>query len=177
MLPEMLALMLSSPWVRLARVARPERLACLLGLLLGFPVGGLAHTDAYLDTQQSPHGGQVRMAGPMHLELVVKATAVEVFVTDHAGAPLPTQNGKALVRTGPDGAGTVLHPAGANRFAGSLAKLPLPDAEFTLFVRLAGEEAQSARYSLRVPEAGSKASAAPQPRSSPEEKPHAHHAQ
>jgi len=157
-------------------VARREILPLLLGLTLGFPSAGLAHTDAYLDALPSPHGGQVRMAGPMHLELVVKATAVEVYVTDHAGAPRPTQDGKALLRTGPDGVGTELRPAGANRFAGTLAK-PVPvDAAFTLFVRLPGEDAQSARFSPRATDAAANASNVPQPQSSPEEKAHAHHA-
>jgi len=30
-----------------------------------------AHTDEYLDTQKAPHGGQLRMAGIYHFELVV----------------------------------------------------------------------------------------------------------
>ena len=31
-----------------------------------------AHTDEALDAMSSPHGGQVRAAGPYHLELVAK---------------------------------------------------------------------------------------------------------
>jgi len=143
---------------------------------LGFTSDSLAHSDAYLDALPSPHGGQVRMAGPMHLELVVKETAVEVYVTDHAGAPRPTQDGKALLRTASDEAGTELRPVGANRFVGTLATPSPPEAEFTLFVRLPGEDAQSARFSPKATDAGSKAPNSPQPPASPEEKAHAHHA-
>jgi len=57
-----------------------------------------AHDDAYLDTQQAPHGGQLRMAGAYHLELVVdKSTPqaadkpVVVYVTDHAGQKVSTE--------------------------------------------------------------------------------------
>ena len=57
-----------------------------------------AHDDAYLDTQQAPNGGQLRMAGVYHLELVVdKSTPqaadkpVVVYVTDHAGQKVSTE--------------------------------------------------------------------------------------
>jgi hypothetical protein len=57
----------------------------------------LAHTDEYLDTQKAPNGGQLRMAGVYHFELVVakdskeaKDNAVVVYVTDHAGAKIAT---------------------------------------------------------------------------------------
>ncbi len=32
--------------------------------------GAKAHDDAYLDTVKAPHGGQLRMAGVHHFELV-----------------------------------------------------------------------------------------------------------
>ena len=176
MSPGMFAPMRSSLLVALARLARQGILACGLALALGFPVDGLAHSDSYLDTLPSPHGGQVRMAGPLHLDLVVQATAVEVYVTDHAGSPRATHDGTALLRIGPDGDGIKLQPAGANRFAGTLAKPLSPDAEFTLFVRLSGEDAQSARFSPHTAAVSSKTPTARQPRSSSEEKAHAHHA-
>ena len=57
----------------------------------------LAHSDEVLDTQKAPNGGQLRMAGAYHFELVVakdskeaKDNSVLVYVTDHAGARIPT---------------------------------------------------------------------------------------
>jgi hypothetical protein len=69
----------------------------------------LAHTDDVLDTQKAPNGGQLRMAGVYHYELVVakdskdaKDNAVVVYVTDHAGTKVPTggANGTATILAG-----------------------------------------------------------------------------
>ena len=39
-------------------------------LAVSLPAG--AHTEEYFDSIDAPHGGQMRMAGPYHLELVAK---------------------------------------------------------------------------------------------------------
>lgn len=44
-----------------------------------------AHTDEMLDQLKSPHGGQTRMAGAYHLEIVVSNNSIDLYVTDHAG--------------------------------------------------------------------------------------------
>lgn len=50
-----------------------------------------AHGNEHLDTVAAPHGGQLRMAGIYHLELVMPAQkaaaeqAVTIYITDHAG--------------------------------------------------------------------------------------------
>lgn len=69
----------------------------LIALTLVAPV--LAHDDATLDAQSSPHGGQVRMAGPYHYELVVGEGVLQVYLTDHAGQRVPSQgvHGNAVV--------------------------------------------------------------------------------
>jgi hypothetical protein len=59
-----------------------------------------AHTDAFLDTQPSPHGGQVRMTDSYHFELVVKDKDLTVYVMDHG-------NG-AVASAGMTGTATVL---------------------------------------------------------------------
>ena len=56
-----------------------------------------AHTDAYFDKVATPHGGQIRMAGPYHLELVVGAELVTLYVTDHSDQPIDTTGGSAKV--------------------------------------------------------------------------------
>ena len=67
-------------------------LATLLTALFA-STGALAHTDDYLDTQKHANGGQMRMAGALHFELVVakdnkaaKESPLIVYVTDHADA-------------------------------------------------------------------------------------------
>ena len=64
-----------------------KSLAVCVVVFLGSPA--LAHDDAYLDTLKAPHGGQLRMAGPNHYELVVvknsktvRENPIVVYVTD-----------------------------------------------------------------------------------------------
>lgn len=63
-----------------------------------------AHDDATLDARSAPHGGQVRMAGSYHLELVLDPAArgdrpagVQVYVTDHAEQTAVTSGMKATL--------------------------------------------------------------------------------
>jgi hypothetical protein len=50
----------------------------------------LAHTDEYLDSQPTPHGGQMRMTDAYHLELVVKDKELTVYVMDHGNEAQPS---------------------------------------------------------------------------------------
>ena len=53
-----------------------------------------AHTDASLDAMPSPHGGQVRAAGPYHLELIAKDGDLVLHVTDHSWQAMKTDGGE-----------------------------------------------------------------------------------
>ena len=55
--------------------------AILLGMAITLPTW--AHTDDYLDTLTTAHGGQLRMAGPYHLELVAKDKEMVLYVTKY----------------------------------------------------------------------------------------------
>ncbi|MCX7219189.1 MAG: hypothetical protein NTY70_09705, partial [Burkholderiales bacterium] len=62
----------------------------------------LAHDDAYLDTMKSENGGQLRMAGIYHFELLMvkdsknaKDNQLLVYVTDHAGTKIPSAGASA----------------------------------------------------------------------------------
>ena len=50
----------------------------VMSLALTVPAG--AHTDEYFESVQAPHGGQLRMTGPYHMELLAKDGAVPVVV-------------------------------------------------------------------------------------------------
>ena len=50
----------------------------------------LAHTDEFLDSQPTPHGGQMRMTDAYHLELVVKDKELTVYVMDHGNQAQPS---------------------------------------------------------------------------------------
>ena len=127
--------------------------AVLLGMAITLPTW--AHTDDYLDTLTTAHGGQLRMAGPYHLELVAKDKEMVLYVTDHGDNPVKTEGGtaKATIQIGKGKAATTvkLEPAGENQMKG-LGEFTLkPASVIVVFVKLAGEEAQSARFTPLKP--------------------------
>jgi len=124
-------------------------------LFVIFTGGALAHTDEYLDTQQAPNGGQLRMAGVYHFELVVakdskeaKENPVVVYVTDHAGTKVPTTGAKGTVTilAGKAKATVNLAPDGDNRLKGSGTYASTPDMKAVVSVTLPGKNAEQARF-------------------------------
>jgi len=123
----------------------------------------LAHSDEYLDTQQAPNGGQLRMAGVYHFELVVtkdskeaKNNPVIVYVTDHAGTKVPTAGAKGTVTilAGKAKATVNLAPDGDNRLKGTGTYASTSDMKAVVSVTLAGKAAEQARFTpLAMPKA------------------------
>lgn len=114
-----------------------------------------AHTDEVLDTQAAPHGGQLRMAGVYHFELVVakdskepKDNPVTVYVTDHAGAKVPTAgaSGTVTLLGGKTKATIKLAPDGDNRLKGTGSYASVPDLKAIVSVTMAGKPAEQARF-------------------------------
>ena len=118
--------------------------------------GALAHDDATLDATASPNGGQVRMAGAWHYELVVapagaKAAAaapVVVYVSDHASVKVSTAGatGSVTILAGGKKATIALQPDGDNRMKGSGAYVSTPDMKAVVSIALPGQAAQQARF-------------------------------
>lgn len=115
----------------------------------------LAHTDDVLDTQKAPNGGQLRMAGIYHYELVVakdskeaKDNAVVVYVTDHAGTKVPTggASGTATILAGKAKATATLAPDGDNRLKGMAKYLSAPDMKVVVSIAFPGKAAEQARF-------------------------------
>jgi len=120
----------------------------LLTLPLIFSQGAFAHSDEYLDTQTAPHGGQLRMTGAYHYELVVKQNEVTVYLTDHAGTKIPSTgaSGTATVLSGKSNATVKLAPAADNVMKGA-AKFDLAqDMKVVVSITLPGQAAQQARF-------------------------------
>lgn len=126
--------------------------ACVLGLT-GAPL--LAHEGAVLDAMQAPHGGQLRMAGIYHYELVVskdskdaKDNPVAVYVTDHAGAKIPTAGatGTATLLVGKQKTTVTLSPDGENRLKGTGKYASDPGMKAIVAVTLAGKPVAQARF-------------------------------
>lgn len=126
----------------------------LLASLLAGTVA-LAHSDEYLDTQNAPHGGQQRMAGMYHFELVVskdskelKDNPVVVYITDHAGAKIPTTGatGTVTLLGGKQKTSVSLAPNGDNRMKGTGKYASTPDMKAVVSISLAGKAAEQARF-------------------------------
>ncbi|WP_290673822.1 hypothetical protein [Aquabacterium sp.] len=132
--------------------------ASLVGMLASAPAW--AHDDAYLDTVKAPHGGQLRMAGPVHLELVLVKTpleardkAIAVYVTDHAGKPQTTAgaSGTITILSGKTKVSVALKPDGDNKLSAQATYASTPDLKAIVSVTMAGQPAQQARFTPMHP--------------------------
>ncbi|WP_197722781.1 hypothetical protein [Sulfurivermis fontis] len=112
-----------------------------------------AHSDEYLDTIVTPHGGQMRMAGMHHFELVVEQGTLTVYLTDHADQPVASAgaSGSATVLVGRNRSTIVLTPAGDNRLTGQ-GEFTLDAAmRVVLSISVAGQPAEQARFTPLAP--------------------------
>ena len=134
------------------------RSAATLALAFAMAFGALsakAHDNAYLDTLRAPNGGQVRMTGMYHYELVVvknskevKENPVQVFVTDHAGEKIATAGaaGHVTLLAGKLKASVTLAPDGDNRLKGMAKYASRPDMKAVVSITLAGKPPEQARF-------------------------------
>ncbi|HNC42384.1 MAG TPA: hypothetical protein PK522_11420, partial [Nitrosomonas sp.] len=53
-----------------------------------------AHSEEQLKSVETPHGRQLRMAGPFHLELVAKDNELTLYITDHGNKPIGSAGGQ-----------------------------------------------------------------------------------
>jgi hypothetical protein len=139
--------------------------SAVAGTLMLAGQGALAHSDEYLDTQKTPNGGQQRMAGIYHFELVVAKDSKEardnpviVYVTDHANAKIPTvgASGTVTILAGKQKASVKLVPDGDNRLKGVGKYASTPDMKVVVSVTLAGKPAEQARFTPLAPVAVAK---------------------
>jgi len=121
-------------------------------LLLGFwsaPVR--AHSDEYFAMHPTPHGGQMRMAGPYHLELLVSKDVLTLYVTDHSGNNVDTTGGsaKVIITSGKKKRYVViLSAAGDNALRGGGEFKLGKSNTASVLVALPGQEPQRAKFTL-----------------------------
>jgi hypothetical protein len=108
----------------------------------------LAHDNATLDAMPAPHGGQLRMAGPCHYELVAKANELSVYVTDHAGTAVPTRRatGTATVLSGAKKVSIPMQTASGNKVVGGGSFNLAPDTSVTVSLAFPGQSSQTAHF-------------------------------
>lgn len=118
----------------------------LLGLALGAPA--LAHDDATLDQMPSPHGGQMRMAGPYHFELVPGQDQLRVYLSDHASQPVSSAGvgGNAVILSGGAKASLTLTPGGAHWLDGTGAFQSGPDMKVVVSLSFPDGTTWQARF-------------------------------
>lgn len=126
-------------------------------LCLAWTLRAAAHTDEYFDQHPTPHGGQIRMAGPYHLELLIADQVVTLYVTDHADNGMPTDGGsaKAIVMTGKKRYVVILSPAGDNTLKGEGEFKLGKSSSVTVIVTLPQADAQQAHFTVKRKKTGS----------------------
>lgn len=136
--------------------------AVLLSMALALgSVPALAHSDAELDARATPHGGQIRMAGGLHLELVLaregdarQPRPIVVHVSNHADEPQPVRGGRATVTLlAPKMAPlrVELQPDGEARLAGSAVYPDDPALKAVVQISLPEMPTEQARFEPLAP--------------------------
>ena len=122
--------------------------------LLCLPLGARAD-----EATTGPHGGQIKHTGKYHMELVVKDTALTVYVTGDKDARVATKgaSGSATVLAGKNTARVKLEPHGENALAGSGGFQPVPDMKVVVSITLPGLPPVQARFTpLEKPKSSAK---------------------
>ena len=119
-----------------------------------------AHTDEYLDTVVGPNGGQLRMAGAYHFELVLAKDAkagapraVKLYLLDHGNNPQPAKDAKAtvLIVSGKTKAKTDLTPQGDNLLVGSAAYTAAEDLKAVVNISITTEHGEVTEQAMFTP--------------------------
>ena len=119
-----------------------------------------AHDDKYFNSIKSPHNGQTRMAGALHLELLLvkdsktaKDNAITVYVTDHAGKALSTKGASAslTIVQGANKSTITLTPEGDNLLVGKASYASTANLKAALTVTMAGKGIEQVRFTPFVP--------------------------
>jgi hypothetical protein len=114
-----------------------------------------AHDDAYLDTQKAPNGGQLRMAGAYHFELVIARNGpsardqpVTVYLSSHDGKKVSSAgaSGSATILSGQQKTRITLQPDGDNRLKGTGKYAATPDMKVVVSIALPGKTAEQAKF-------------------------------
>ena len=109
-----------------------------------------------------PNGGQVKDAGKYHLELVVKDTALTVYVAGNKGVKVATKGAtsSATVLAAKNTSSVKLEPSSENALAGSGDFQSAPDMKVVVSVTLPGQAPIQARFTpLEKPKPSAKAAA------------------
>ena len=113
-----------------------------------------AHDDATLDAMAAPHGGQLRMSGAYHLELVLardargdKPAPVRVYLSAHGGKPVPVAGASgSAVLLSPAGKQSVVLVAAGDRLEGKAPYAADPGVKVVVTLKFADGQSETARF-------------------------------
>ena len=107
-----------------------------------------AHDNSYFDSNPTPHGGQVRMAGAYHVEAVLEEQKLVLYVTDHGDQAQSTAGwqGRATVLNGTDVTRLSLAAAGANRMQSDAAVTLAADTKLVVLLQPPNAETLQLSY-------------------------------
>lgn len=137
-----------------------SRVAAVIAAMLTLSASAWSHSNAYLDSIQAPHGGQLRMSGPYHMELVVSTPGeLTVYVTDHGDTPQMTAGaeGTAKVKNGKKEVAVKLEPAGENLLKGKGEFVVNAKTAIVVFLRMAGQDPEGATFTPLKPKTKARA--------------------
>lgn len=115
----------------------------------------LAHDDHSLDKMKAPNQGQLRSAGPFHLELLIeknntepKESPVTVFMTDHADKKVSSAgvSGVASILSGKSKVSVPLSPAGDNKLTGTGKYVSDPNMKVVVSLTFPDKKTEQARF-------------------------------
>lgn len=132
----------------------------LSGICLFAGQGALAHDDAALAGMKAPNGGQLRMAGPYHFELLVdrnnreaRESPLTVYLTDHGMKKISAagSSGTATILAGKAKVTVPLSPAGDNKLTGVGKYVSDPHMKVVVAIVFPDKKTEQARFSPLEP--------------------------
>lgn len=117
--------------------------AVFAATLLGLSVAARAD-----ETAVGPNGGQLMHSGKYHLELVVRDTALTVYVTGDKDSKVATKGatGTATVLAAKTGSNVKLEPSGENALAANGSFQAATDMKIVVSLTLPGQTPVQARF-------------------------------
>lgn len=112
----------------------------------------LAHSEEQLKAIEAPHGGQLLMAGPFHLELIAKDNELTLYITDHGNKPIQAAGGEGkaniIIADGKDGKkqSVKLEPVFGNMMKAKGDFKVTPETAIAVLLAIPGYETQGARF-------------------------------
>ncbi|QLI82278.1 hypothetical protein HZU75_12500 [Chitinibacter fontanus] len=125
----------------------------LISLMLLTASFSYAHSEAEMAAMVAPHGGQLKMVGWYHFELVSKGQQVNLYLSDHAGTPKPSKDvkGTVTVLDGTQKQEVTFTPLAPNQLRAQLSRKPSKNAQLEVKLTFPDGRSEQAQFDLQAP--------------------------